>query len=219
MAAAARARTGRPGGPRQWADKGAGFTLKDLELPGVAEEARPVGRLAWFLFALGRGMTRTRAAQIVQLPKSTLMAWLKRARGEEQGEFRDFLDQIEGAEVGGELRLVQLIQEATARDWKAARYLLSVRDPVRYAERTLGQLGSGEDEFMADRDFVSLATRSMKALEAELAIRFRQVHERMSPAGGDAPASKPKAKARSKAPKRASKKATAKKRSKRTTRR
>ncbi len=86
--------------------------------------------------ALRRGHSRSTAAVLAGIGKSTFFAWMAVADGPDAPQdFVDFREAIKMAEAEGERELVDIIRSAAASTWTAAAWLLERKFPDRWAKR------------------------------------------------------------------------------------
>jgi len=97
--------------------------------------AKPIGRKSKFtgpvkdriIEALRAGTTYEIAAQFAGISRSTLYEWIKKGEQEETGPYRTFSDNIKKAEAEGAVVHLGTIAQASAKDWKAAAWILERR--------------------------------------------------------------------------------------------
>lgn len=84
--------------------------------------------------AVRRGLTLKLAAAYAGISYDTLNRWRKKGCEEPETEFSKFCEALEQALAEAALHLVDCINEAAKKDWKAATWLLSRRYPKQYGE-------------------------------------------------------------------------------------
>jgi transposase-like protein len=87
--------------------------------------------------AVRRGLPYKHAAAYAGISYSTLNRWRIEGRDEDGlPEFREFWKQLEQAAGEASLRMIDAIEEAAERDWKAAAWILSRRHPEQWGQNT-----------------------------------------------------------------------------------
>lgn len=76
------------------------------------------------------------AAILCGINKASVYNWLKRGRTARSGKYKLFFDAVRQAQAKSEARLVNIVEMAAKRDWKAAAWRLERKFPNRYGRQT-----------------------------------------------------------------------------------
>lgn len=82
---------------------------------------------------LRTGMPRVQAAKLAGISEKTFYNWLERGEGQTRGQFFQFLQAVEHAELEAERMAVQAWAGFALEDWRAAQAFLERRFPERWA--------------------------------------------------------------------------------------
>lgn len=91
---------------------------------------------------ISKGIAEGRAAEAVGINPKTLSRWINRPAN---GEQRELSRQVARARIEGKAALIKVIEDASAKDWKAAAWLLERKYPAEFARpapRVIGEDGA-----------------------------------------------------------------------------
>jgi hypothetical protein len=88
------------------------------------------------LQAVRDGNTRRASARAAGICRATFQRWISEGKRQRKGKFRDFLDQLRGAEAEAELQLLAGIRAAGVEHgrWQALAWILSRRNPADWGD-------------------------------------------------------------------------------------
>lgn len=93
-----------------------------------------------------RGLGYREAAVAAGISERTFYNWKSRGENAKSGIHLQFLQALQEAEAIAELVLLEIIQNATKKDWRAATWILERRHPRRWAQlqkREISGAGGG----------------------------------------------------------------------------
>jgi transposase len=90
---------------------------------------------AKLLEAIRAGASREAACAAAGISASTLLRWLRYGRQNEEGEFRELLDEVREAEASLEVEVLEQVRRDLPRDPRTALLFLARRFPRRWGPR------------------------------------------------------------------------------------
>lgn len=117
--------------------------------------------------ALRAGTTYEIAAQYAGISRSTLFEWIKKGEKEEDTAYRTFYDNIKKAEAEGAVVHLGTIAQASAKDWKAAAWILERRHG--YSKEGVMKVEEQEKEIELPSSMLELLRMQARELRTSMA--------------------------------------------------
>ena len=117
--------------------------------------------------ALRAGTTYEIAAQYAGISRSTLFEWIKKGEKEEDTAYRTFYDNIKKAEAEGAVVHLGTIAQASAKDWKAAAWILERRHG--YSKEVVMKVEEQEKEIELPSSMLELLRMQARELRTSMA--------------------------------------------------
>lgn len=99
-----------------------------------------IATIATIVEAVELGATYEIAAQAAGIHRDTLRGWREQGEADRDADlptdYADLIAAVDDARARGEVELLRSIRAHAALDWRPAAWLLKVRHPERYVERT-----------------------------------------------------------------------------------
>jgi hypothetical protein len=106
------------------------------------------------------------AARAAGVAESTFYRWMEQGRSAASGIYRDFYEEVKGAEAEAEVRAVAVIAKAMSGEWRAAVGLLERRFGERWRRRERMESAMEERPVF---DLKELPEKELKSLERLIA--------------------------------------------------
>ena len=117
--------------------------------------------------ALRAGTTYEITAQYAGISRSTLFEWIKKGEKEEDTAYRTFYDNIKKAEAEGAVVHLGTIAQASAKDWKAAAWILERRHG--YSKEVVMKVEEQEKEIELPSSMLELLRMQARELRTSMA--------------------------------------------------
>ena len=114
--------------------------------------------------AISAGCSYEMAADYAGITRPTLWAWLKKGEAGTDKNYLTFFSDVKRAEAEGAITNLGTIQEASAKDWKAAAWLLERRHG--YSRDGLKSTRPKEEPIEVPQDVLGLLRQTAKDLRA-----------------------------------------------------